>query len=124
MLRKTACFFLKIAYASRLMTLCVLPIEEVIEKLNEDYRKNFQKNQKIFQKPLDKSKICAIIKLQRKETNKKCLVISEVNKERTVRWTTKFEADGVGKVPQGRGERKKERRVRKAMIPSQDEAIA
>ena len=100
MLRKTACFFLKIAYASRLMTLCVLPIEEVIEKLNGAY-------QKFFQKPLDKSKICAIIKLQRKETNKKCLVISEVNKERTVRWTTKFEADGVGKVPQGRGERKK-----------------
>ena len=84
----------------------------------------FKKNQNFFQKPLDKSKICAIIKLQRKETNKKCLVISEVNKERTVRWTTKFEADGVGKVPQGRGERKKERRVRKAMIPSQDEAIA
>ena len=107
MLRKTACFFLKIAYASRLMTLCVLPIEEVIEKLNGAHQKFFQKNQKIFQKPLDKSKICAIIKLQRKETNKKCLVISEVNKERTVRWTTKFEADGVGKVPQGRGERKK-----------------
>ena len=101
-----------------------MPIEEAIEKLNGAHQKFFQKNQKIFQKPLDKSKRCAIIKVQKKETNKKCLVISEVNKERTVRWTTKFEADGVGKVPQGRGERKKERRVRKAMIPSQDEAIA
>ena len=30
----------------------------------------------------------------------------------------------VGKVPQGRGEKIKERRVRKAMIPSHDEAIA
>ena len=56
MLRKTACFFLKIAYASRLMTLCVLPIEEAIEKLNEAHQNFFQKNQNFFQKPLDKIK--------------------------------------------------------------------
>lgn len=84
----------------------------------------FQKNQKIFQKPLDKSKIYAIIEVQKKENNRKCWVISKENWERTVQWTTKLEADGVGKVPQGRGERKKERRVQKAMIPSHDEAKA
>ena len=32
----------------------------------------YKKLQKIFQKPLDKWKICAIIKIQKKEMNKKC----------------------------------------------------
>lgn len=85
----------------------------------------FKKMQKNFQKPLDKSKIYAIIKVQKERNQQKMFGdFKKANKARKVQWTTELEADAIGKVPQGRGERKKERRVRKAMIPSQDEAIA
>ena len=39
--------------------------------------------QNFFQKPLDKRKLSAIIKVQKKETNKKCLELSKINGEYT-----------------------------------------
>ena len=47
--------------------------------------------QNFFQKPLDKRKIFAIIKVQKKETNKKCLKLSKNLEKRqctTKRWPT------------------------------------
>ena len=43
----------------------------------ETIKKIFKKIQKIFQKPLDKWKISAIIKVQKKELNRKCSILSK-----------------------------------------------
>ena len=79
-------------------------------------QKKFKKIQKIFPKPLDKSKNYAIIRVQ-KERNKQKMFQTFKNEEKTdakVRIAAKGKS---GKGSQGRDEREVKRRVRKAMIP-------
>ena len=80
--------------------------------------------EKIYQKPLDKYEKYDIIELRKaKQTNKNCFNLSNKkgeNSDAKINWGQQ----GLTRVPPCYGEEKKERRVRKVMIPSHSEAKA
>ena len=78
--------------------------------------KKFKKIQKIFPKPLDKSKNYAIIGVQKERNEQK--MFQTFKNEETTDAKVRIAAKGKsGKGSQGRDEREVKRRVRKAMIP-------